>query len=158
MLFRSPDEMDRKIFQKIELLFSSETPNINDKGYTYDSMMPDILNKFDKINNAKTPKKKLNYIKEIMSDIINLVKFNEGEDKQVGDDDIKPILYYAFINAHPFKIYTDIQFIKIFLLEECKNDKNLEDFQEMYEHILNDTSPDKSSENPKQTQKNLINE
>ena len=110
-----PDEMDRKIFQKIELLFSSETPFINDKDYTYDSMMPDILNKFDKINNAKTPKKKLNYIKEIMSDIINLVKFNEGVDKQVGDDDIKPILYYAFINAHPFKIYTDIQFIKIFL-------------------------------------------
>ena len=89
-------------------------------------MMLDILNEFDKISIAKTPNQKLNCIKKIMTDIINLIKFNEGVDKDVegvdkdvGEDDIAPVLSYVFVNAQTFKIYADIEFIKIFLLEEA---------------------------------------
>ena len=86
-----------------------------------------------------------------MSNIINLIKFNEGVDKEVGEDDITPVLNYVFINAHPFKIYTDIEFIKIFLLEECKNDKNLENFESMYKLIIKDSNSDNNSRTTQQT-------
>ena len=140
-----PDEIDNKIYKKAVLLSANESFLISDKDYIYDSMMPDILNEFDKINIAKTPNQKLNCIKKIMTDIINLIKFNEGVDKEVGEDDIAPVLSYVFVNAQPFKIYTDIEFIKIFLLDECKNDKNLENIESMYKLVLKDSNPDKIS-------------
>ena len=141
-----PDEIDNKIFKKAVLLSANESFLKSDKDYIYDSMMPDILNEFGKINIAKTPNQKLNCIKKIMTDIINLIKFNEGVDKEVGEDDIVPVLSYVFVNAQPFKIYTDIEFIKIFLLDECKNDKNLENIESMYKLILKDSNPYKISE------------
>ena len=142
-----PDEVDNKIYKKTVMLSANESFLISDKDYIYDSMMPDILNEFGKINIAKTPNQKLNCIKKIMTDIINLIKFNEGVDKEVGEDDIAPVLNYVFVNAQPFKIYTDIEFIKIFLLDECKNDKNLENIESMYKLVLKDSNPDNNSRN-----------
>ena len=146
-----PDEIDNKIYKKTVLLSTNESFLLSDKDYIYDSMMPDILNEFEKINNAKTPNQKLNCIKKIMTNIINLIKFNEGEDKEVGEDDIAPVLNYVFINAQPFKIYTDIEFIKIFLLEDCKNDKNLENIESMYKLILKDSISDNNSKSTQQS-------
>ena len=142
-----PDEVDNKIYKKTVMLSANESFLISDKDYIYDSMMPDILNEFGKINIAKTPNQKLNCIKKIMTDIINLIKFNEGVDKEVGEDGIAPVLNYVFVNAQPFKIYTDIEFIKIFLLDECKNDKNLENIESMYKLVLKDSNPDNNSRN-----------
>ena len=48
--------------------------------------------------------------------IESLIRFNEGENKtMLGSDDITPVLNYAFIKAAPFRIYTDLEFVKIFL-------------------------------------------
>ena len=140
-----------RIYKKTVVISTNESYILPDKDYIYDSMMPDILNEFEKINISKTPNQKLNCIKKIMSNIINLIKFNEGVDKEVGEDDITPVLNYVFINAHPFKIYTDIEFIKIFLLEECKNDKNLENFESMYKLIIKDSNSDNNSRSTQQT-------
>ena len=137
-----PDEIDQEIYKKTILLSPNESVLVSDKDYIYDIMMPDILNEFEKINYAKTPNQKLNCIKRIRANIINLIKFNEGEDKEVGADDIAPILSYVFINAHPFKIYTDIEFIKIFLLEECKNDETLENLESIYKEMIKDPNDD----------------
>ena len=43
-----------------------------------------------------------------------MIKLNEGEDKIPGTDDIMPIFSYIFIKAHPFRIFSDIEFIKLF--------------------------------------------
>ena len=33
----------------------------------------------------------------------------------IGSDDVKPVQNYAFIKAAPFRIFTDLEFVKIFL-------------------------------------------
>ena len=135
-----PDEFDNKIFKK-SMLLSWVEPNLIVEGkdyYIYDNLLPDILNEFKKINLEKTPNKKSLCIKKIFTYIINLIKFNVGEDKKPGAEDITPVLNYIFIKAHPFKIYTDIEFIKIFLNYEV-NEYNITTIESMYSLIENTT-------------------
>ena len=99
-------------------------------------MLPDILNEFEKINTLKSPYQKLNCIEKINEYIVNLIKFNEGLDKEIGAEDITPVLNYIFIKSHPFKIYTDIQFIKLFLPENGQNDFSISSIESMYTLIL----------------------
>ena len=111
-----PSEKDTKIFKK-SITHSWIEPNlIVDKDYIYDNILPDILNQIKQIQKVKTPLKKLKCIKQIIELIQSLIQFNEGENKtMLGSDDITPVLNYSFIQAHPFRIYTDLEFVKIYL-------------------------------------------
>lgn len=111
-----PSEKDTQIFKK-SITHSWIEPNlIVDKEYIYDNILPDILNQIKQIQKVKTPLKKLKCIKQIIELIQSLIQFNEGENKtMLGSDDITPVLNYSFIQAHPFRIYTDLEFVKIYL-------------------------------------------
>ena len=134
-----PDDLDSKLFKK-SMYLSWVEPNLIVDGkdyYIYDIILPDILNEFIKINVSKTPYKKFECIKRIIQYIVSLIKFNEGIDKNPGAEDITPILAYVFIKGHPFRIFTDIEFIKIFL-ENCSDkDVNLANFESICNLILN---------------------
>ena len=82
--------------------------------YLFDSFLPDVINYFDKIDLEKSPRKKLENMKNIFTSIENVVKFN-GDNKDLGVDDLMPILNYAFIKAHPFPIYTNCKYMELFL-------------------------------------------
>ena len=82
--------------------------------YLFDSFLPDVINYFEKIDQEKSPRKKLEFMKNIFISIGNVVKFN-GENKELGVDDQLPILNYAFIKANPFPIYTNCKFMELFL-------------------------------------------
>ena len=82
--------------------------------YLFDSFLPDVIDNFEKIDQEKSPRKKLEFMKNIFISIENVVKFN-GENKELGVDDQLPILNYAFIKAHPFPIYTNCKFMDLFL-------------------------------------------
>ena len=111
-----PLELDTKIFKKAMMLSWVEPQLIVEKEYIYDNILPDIVNEFTKINKVKTPLKKMKCMREIFVLIESLIRFNEGENKtMLGSDDITPVLNYAFIKAAPFRIYTDLEFVKIFL-------------------------------------------
>ena len=111
-----PDDKDNQIFKKSMHLSWIEPCSLVEKDYIYDNILPDILNEIKHIEIVKTPYKKYSCIKKILEYIISLIKFNEveKEDNDIGADDIAPILNYAFIKAHPFRIYSDIEFIKLF--------------------------------------------
>jgi hypothetical protein len=109
-----PFEMDNKIFDKSKSLSWIEPINIFEKEYVFDNILPDILKEFEKINLVKTSKEKLNCIDIIFKFIESLIKLNAGEDKKVECDDIGPIINYIFIKGRPFRIFSDIQFIKCF--------------------------------------------
>ena len=127
---------DYKIFQKsIELSWVEPQLFIN-KDYIFDNMLPDILNEFKKINIMKTPEKKLNCIKKIMASVECLIKFNEGEDKEIGAEDVTPVLNYIFIKARPLNIYTDIEFIKTFSENNGKFENSLCNIESMCDVIL----------------------
>ena len=73
--------------------------------------------------------------------IINLIKFNEGMDAEVGADDISPVLNYVFIKAHPYKLYTDVEFIKIFSEFNDQSGNIIANIEGMYKIIIN-SNPD----------------
>ena len=84
------------------------------KNYLFDSFLPDVINYFDKIEGEKSPRKKLENMKNIFFSIENVVKFN-GDNKDLGVDDLLPILNYAFIKAHPFPMYSNCKFMELFM-------------------------------------------
>ena len=127
-----PAFKDYKIYEKSVELSWVEPQLIINKDYIFDNMLPDILNEFKKINIMKTPHQKLKCIE-------NLIKFNEGEDKEIGAEEITPVLNYVFIKAHPLKIYTDLEFIKSFK-ENGKFDNYLCNIDSMCNVILDTTA------------------
>ena len=129
-----PDDKDNKIYKKTIQLSCVDPYFIVEKDYTYDTLLPDIINEFKQINIVKSPYRKYYYILKIKEYIKSLVQFNEGLDKEVGADDITPVLNFVFIKSHPFRIYTDIEFTKLFL----KNTDyvNLKDMEFSYSFIL----------------------
>ncbi len=127
-----PDDIDGEIYKKTIQLSWVDPYSIVKKDYIYDNMLPDILNEFGKINNLKSPYQKLKCIETINGYIVNLIKFNEGLDKEIGAEDVTPILNYVFIKSHPFKIYTDVQFIKLFLPQNGQNDFSISSMESMY--------------------------
>ena len=132
-----PDYRDIQIFKKTNELSWVEFQSLINKDYIFDNILPEILNEFKKINISKTPNKKLNSIRKIMEYIESLIKFNEGIDKEIGAEDITPVLNYIFIKAQPSRINTDIEYIKLFLENSGEYENALINFQSMCEVIIN---------------------
>ena len=137
-----PHEKDNEIFKKTIRLSWVEPNLFVSKDYIYDNLLPDILNEFKRINNVKSPFKKLKCIKKIMNYIDYLIRFNERIDKEVGADDISPVLNYVFIKAQPYKIYTDLEFIGLFLEDNGVNDNDLNNFKSMSMLIIETQAKD----------------
>ena len=114
-----PQENDNIIFRNCILLSWVEPKHFisGKKNYIFDSFLPDVTGFFNKIENEKSPRKKLLYMSKIFISIENVVKFN-GDNKDIGVDDQLPILTYAFIKTHPFFIYTNYKFMELFLGEK----------------------------------------
>ena len=132
-----PHIIDIKIYQKTEQISWVDPQLLINKDYIFDNMLPEILNEFKQINKFKTPYKKLNSIRNIMKYIENLIHFNEGIDKEIGAEDVTPVLNYIFIKAHPDRIYTDIEFIKLFIENSGQYENALINFQSMCDVIVN---------------------
>ena len=136
----NPDDKDMKIYNK-SLSLSWVDPHLFlNKDYIFDNMLPDILNEFKQINKLKNPFKKLESIKKIMSFIETLIKFNEGIDKEIGAEDITPVLNYIFIKASPYEISTDIEFVKTFLNKNGQFENCLANIESMFDVIINCTA------------------
>ena len=88
------------------------------------------------IDIAKTPYEKLERVKTIFKYIESLIKFNEGEDKEIGAEEIDPVLIYILIKAHPLRIYTDVEFIRIFI-EKKRNESMLTRVANIYNSLVN---------------------
>ena len=136
-----PDDKDSELFKKSMQLSWVEPHYFVKKDYIYDNFLPDILNEFKQINIVKTPNKKYKCIINIFEYIKSLIKFNEGLDKEIiGADDIIPVLNYIFIKAHPFRIFTDLEFIKIFFKSEYANNYEINQIQYMFELLISYTA------------------
>ena len=133
-----PLDLDTNIFKTATLLSWVEPHLIVDKEYIYDNILPDIINEFQKIHKVKTPLKKIKCIRQIFVLIQSLIQFNEGENKtMIGSDDITPVLNYAFIKAAPYRIYTDLEFVKKFLeIKEGQGGYDINQLESAYTMLL----------------------
>ena len=126
-----PNNLDEKIYYNSMKLSWIDPHRLINKDYIFDNILPEILNEFNQINILKTPYQKLKSIKKIMEYIDNIIKFNEGIDKEIGAEDVTPVLNYLFIKAQPKRIYTDIKFTALFT-ENCgKYENSLANFESM---------------------------
>ena len=134
------NDKDNQIFQKTIELSWVEPQLIIKKDYIFDNVLPDILNEFKQINIVKNPFKKLNSIRKIMEYINSLIKFNEGEDKEIGAEDITPVLNYVFIKAKPLRIFSDIEFTKLFCENGGQFENSLVNFESICLVIINSSN------------------
>ena len=150
-----PLDLDTKIFRTANMLSWVEPQLIVEKEYIYDNILPDIINEFQKINKVKTPLKKIKCIRQIFVLIQSLIQFNEGENKTlIGSDDITPVLNYAFIKAAPFRIYTDLEFVKIFLeIKEGQGGYDINQLESAYTMLLS-YKPENFKLTPQEFKKN----
>ena len=83
------------------------------KDYIFDYFLPDAITYFQRIDEEKSPRKKLLCIKEIFNCLFNLGKFNNDEVE--GADEEMNLLNYTFIKAKAQNIYTNCQYTALFL-------------------------------------------
>ena len=136
---------DSKLFEKTMHLSWVE-PNMIIPGDTsldvLDNILPDILEEFKKLNTENSPFTKLKCIKKIFEYIGVIVKFNdggEGENREIGAEDITPYLNYVLIRACPVRLFSDIKFIKFFSKNEGKMDYDFLNVEVMCKNILEST-------------------
>jgi hypothetical protein len=91
------NDKDYKIFQKTIELSWVEPHLLLKKDYIFDNMLSEILNEFKQINIVKNPFRKLKCMIKIKENIESLIKFNEGKDKEIEEEDLNSILTYVFI-------------------------------------------------------------
>ena len=84
------------------------------KNYEFEGFLPDVIKNYDLLDKMKSPRQKLKSMSNIFSSIVNLLKFNTG-DNNAGVDDQIPILNYSFIRANPSKIYSNCRFMDLYI-------------------------------------------
>ena len=108
--------VDINIFKKTCQLGWVEPENIiKDKiHYDFEFVLPDINNYFSLITSEKSPRMKISNLSKIFTSINRLLKFTKG-DVPIGVDDQMPLLIYCFIKSRPWGIFTDCNFMKLYI-------------------------------------------
>ena len=133
-----PSPQDLNILNIIGRTPKSDLDKLVNKNYNYETLIPDVTALFQKIHNSRTPLGKLNGLKDVLNYITNVISFKKGKRiSSLGADDTIPTLIYFFINAKPYMIITDIEFIKTFkcLLPFCDNELTI--FETIINRFLN---------------------
>ena len=133
----NPNEKDEKISEKCET-FSWVQPKHfieGKKNYVYDSFLPDLTNYLILITKEKSIRKKFNNAKLIFESMNKLGKFS-GE-KEFGIDEQMKILNYVFIKAKPPHIYSNCEFMELFLGNKTNEieGQNLAQLKVICEHV-----------------------
>ena len=109
-----PDQKDLTFLQQ-SLKFSWVKPNHllgNKKQYVFGSFLKDMENTIKHLEIEKSIRKKLLIIDDLYNNMNFFYSFN-GK-KEIGVDDIVPILTYALINIHPITLYSNFKYMKIY--------------------------------------------
>ena len=96
----------------------------NAKNNNYDIFMDDIKQSFNEFEKEKSPRKKFVIVKDIFQTISKIITFNGGGEEDIGADDNLAILLYIFIKVRPKKIYSDIEYLKLFVRDSNGTEDN----------------------------------
>jgi hypothetical protein len=116
---------DLSLQKKIDIYSWIEPNNLikNNINYNFELVLPDITRYFNSIDIEKSPRKKINNMLNIFSSINKLLTFQNQS--LIGVDDQMPLLNYIFIKAKPKRIFTNIEFMELYMGEKImKNEGN----------------------------------
>jgi len=117
-----PDNSDLDLYKKFQVYSSWIKLNnlIKDNtNYNIELILPDIKKNFNLIDIEKTPRKKIINMNHIFYLINKLLIFNQDE-TLIGADNQMPLLNYFFIESKPKRIFTNCEFMKLYMGENIK--------------------------------------
>ena len=112
---------------------------VGDKDYIFDTFLPDVISNFLKIEEEKSPRKKIEFMRAIFVCINQVQNFNGTDGNKAGVDDIINILAYAFVKAQPTMGNTNIEYLKFFVKLNSEEDHFLTQLSVVNEFIRNIT-------------------
>ena len=117
-----PHKTDLDILKNCHKLSWTESKHFiekkQNKENNYDIFMDDIKQLFDNLEKEKSPRKKLIIIDDIFKTVSNIISFNGQDEKGGGADDLMAILLYIFVRVEPKQIYSDLQYIQLFMKDK----------------------------------------
>ena len=133
------DEKDSKIYQKsFNLSWVKPSHFLGDqKQYVLGSFLNYVNNYFKQLSSEKSTRKKLEILDKIINNISFFYKFNDKT--EIGVDDILPVLSFAMIKAQPFRLYSNISYMKMYskLGNFFVEGNKFEEFEAAMEFIIN---------------------
>ena len=108
--------IDKNIFRKTCQLSWIEPENLikGNLHYDFDFVLPDINKYVCQIRDEKSPRKKIISLNNIFNSINKLLIFTKG-DVPIGVDDQMPLITYCLIKARPYGIFTDLNFMQLYI-------------------------------------------
>ena len=118
---------DIKIYNNCTKLSWTEPKHyINDKtNYSFESFLPDVIKYFKEFDKQKSPRKKIQLMKDIFNCINNIEELNGENANNVGIETQCAILTYAFIKAQPHNIDTNCNYLELFIQKDGEEDSLL---------------------------------
>ena len=113
--------MDTSLYQKFNIYSWIEPYHLikENCNYKFELILPKIINYFDCINKEKSPRKKIMNVNFIFEAINNLLEFNQNK-MNIGVDNQMPLLNYVFIKAKPKNIFTNCEFMALYIGDKAK--------------------------------------
>jgi hypothetical protein len=129
---------DTKLHTLCQKLSWTEPKNFifGNKNYMFDSFLPDVIYNFLKIEEEKSPRIKLEFLKGIFVCIKQVQDFNGQEGNKAGVDDIINILAYAFVKAQLEMANTNFEYLKFFVKANSEEDQWITQLNVVSEFIL----------------------
>jgi len=117
-----PDNSDLDLYKKFQVYSSwIKLSNLikDNTNYNIELILPDIKKNFNLIDIEKTPRKKIINMNHIFYLINKLLIFNQDE-TLIGTDNQMPLLNYVFIKSKQKRIFTNCEFMKLYMGENIK--------------------------------------
>ena len=115
------DEADINLYKKTQALSWLEPNNLikDNFNYNFELISPKVTKYFNYINIEKSPRKKILNMNKIFDSINSLLTFNENP-KLIGVDNQMPLLNYMYIKAKPKGMFTNLEFMELYMGEKIK--------------------------------------
>jgi len=112
---KEEDPLDLTLKKKVDIYSWIEPHNLikENVNYNFELVLPDITRYFNLIDIEKSPRKKIINMLNIFSSINKLLTFQNQA--MIGVDNQMPLLNYIFIKAKPKRIYTNCEFMELYM-------------------------------------------
>ena len=111
---REPDQLDTRIYEQCRRLSWIETSHLSKvENLNLDTILPKTIGLIKELDEEKSPEGKMQLIQKVIQIILNNNTYCLGK-TDGGVDDIIPMLIYVIIKAQPYRLSSNINYIRLF--------------------------------------------
>ena len=111
---REPDQLDTRIYEQCRRLSWIETSHLSKvENLNLDTILPKTIGLIKELDEEKSPEGKMQLIQKVIQIILHNNTYCLGK-TDGGVDDIIPMLIYVIIKAQPYRLSSNINYIRLF--------------------------------------------